>query len=129
MKKAIICVDDEAIIVLSIKQELKKHFKDAFIYETALSAEEALEIVKELESDGIQVAVMISDWLMPGMKGDEFLDLLHTRYPEMRLVMVTGQIDKEARERTLARAKADAVLYKPWSSDQLVNAIQKCLTN
>lgn len=129
MKKAIICVDDEAIIVLSIKQELKKHFKDEFIYETALSAEEALEIVNELEADGIQVAVMISDWLMPGMKGDEFLDLLHTRYPEMRLVMVTGQIDKEARERTLARAKADAVLYKPWSSDQLVNAIQKCLTN
>ena len=66
-KKAILCVDDEAIILLSVKQELQSHFRERFIYETALSAKEALVIIDELSAEGIVFILVISDWLMPGM--------------------------------------------------------------
>ena len=51
-KKAILCVDDEAIIVMSIKQELKAHFRERLLYETALSAADGLSIIDEL-SEGL----------------------------------------------------------------------------
>ena len=72
-KKAIVCVDDEAIIVLSLKQELQNRLGDEYIYESAMSAEEALQVIEELSGDDVCVILVISDWLMPGIKGDEFL--------------------------------------------------------
>jgi CheY-like chemotaxis protein len=82
-EQAILCVDDEAIIVLAIKQELKTHFRERFIYETALNAEEALTIIDELTADGVSLILVISDWLMPGMKGDEFLSVVKRNHPKI----------------------------------------------
>lgn len=45
---AILCVDDEPIILIALKQELKKQFGNEFQYETAINANEALEVVDEL---------------------------------------------------------------------------------
>ena len=66
-KRAILCVDDEAIILIALKQELKIHFGDRFTYETAINALDALKAIDELSAEGIEIAVVISDWRMPGM--------------------------------------------------------------
>ncbi len=70
---AILCVDDEALILLAIKEELKNAFGGRFLYETALTADEGIQIIQDLVEDGIRLVLVITDWLMPGMKGDEFL--------------------------------------------------------
>jgi len=72
-KKAILCVDDEVIILLALVQELKRAFGSQYIYAQATDAQSALKIVEDLAADDIQVIFIISDCLMPGMKGDEFL--------------------------------------------------------
>lgn len=69
---AILCVDDEPIILIALKQELKKQFGNEFQYETAVNATEALEVVDDLAENGINVILILSDWRMPGIKGDEF---------------------------------------------------------
>lgn len=125
--RAILCVDDEAIILMAMKQELKHHFGSQFMYETALSAEEALQTIRELGDEGISVIIVISDWLMPGMKGDEFLILVHEQFPHIRTIMVTGQADDAAIERAVQRAKITACLRKPWNSRDLMSAIQNIL--
>ena len=33
---------------------------------------EGLELVEELYQEGLEITLVISDWLMPRMKGDEF---------------------------------------------------------
>ena len=126
-KQAILCVDDEAIILIAMKQELKRHFGPRFVYETALNAEEAIEAMQELLVDGVEVVVVISDWLMPGMKGDEFLILVHKLYPAVATVMVTGQADEEAIERAVAAAKIRACIRKPWKSHELISIIETVL--
>lgn len=78
---AILCVDDEPIILIALKQELKKQFGNEFQYETAINANEALEVVDELAQNGINVILILSDWRMPGIKGDEFLIHIHLKYP------------------------------------------------
>lgn len=125
-KEAILCVDDEAIILLSVRQELKNHFKQRFIYETATSAEDALAIIDRLVSDGIRIILILSDWLMPGMKGDEFLIIVKKRYPSIRSVLLTGQADLRAVERVKREAGTEWIIYKPWRREELIAAVEAC---
>lgn len=122
-ESAIICVDDEVTILDSLKKQLKRKFGDRFIYEVAESAEEAWELVEELNEDGIEVIVIVSDWLMPGTKGDEFLVQIHERFPEVIKVMLTGQADDEAIDRAREEANLHACLYKPWTEEELTQII------
>lgn len=125
-KRAILCVDDEVIILLSMIQELKRSFGSRFVYEQAIDAESALETINELEADGVTVILVISDWLMPGIKGDEFIDLVHQRYPAIKAVMVTGHADREVIDRVLEGGSVVAVLEKPWRTSELAAVIERC---
>ncbi|MDA8427608.1 MAG: response regulator [Treponema sp.] len=125
--KAILCVDDEAIIVLALKQELKAHYGERFVYETALTAEEALDIIRELGSEGVRLILVISDWLMPGMKGDEFLRVVKESHPGVKAILVTGQACAETIESLLESGTADGVLMKPWRKSELMDRIDRCL--
>ncbi|MFQ3547240.1 MAG: response regulator [Termitinemataceae bacterium] len=126
-KKAILCVDDEAIIVIAMKQELKSHFGNTFYLDTALSAQEAFLKIDEMVENGIELLVVISDWLMPGMKGDEFLTHIHNKYPDIVTVLVTGQADAEAIERAMKEAHISACIKKPWRSRELVTIIERAI--
>lgn len=127
MNRAILCVDDEAIIVMSLKQELRSHYQDRFIYETALNATEAMEIIDELAADGITVITIISDWLMPGVKGDEFIERVHERYPDIKAIIITGHADQSSLDRLKENGKLSAVLRKPWASRDLIEAVDSCV--
>lgn len=121
---AIICVDDEAVILESLKKQLKRNFGNSLIYEIAESAEEALEIIEELNMDSVDIIAIVSDWLMPGMKGDEFLIQIHQRFPKVIKVMLTGQADENAVERAKKEANIHACLYKPWTESELIDIIK-----
>ncbi len=120
---AIICVDDEHIILTSLELQLKKHFGDKFIYEFAESAEEAQEIITDFIENDIKIVLIVSDWLMPGTKGDEFLISVHNQHPEVVKVLLTGQADADAIERTKERADLHRCIYKPWMEEELKEAI------
>jgi CheY-like chemotaxis protein len=60
-KVAILCVDDEAIILNSLVRQLQTAFDDTYLYETAENADEALEIIEELQSEGTALLVIVSD--------------------------------------------------------------------
>lgn len=126
-ESAIICVDDEVVILDSLKKQLKRKFGDRFIYEVAESAEEAWELIEELDEEGIEVMVIVSDWLMPGTKGDEFLVQIHQRFPKVIKVMLTGQADETAISRAKAEANLHACLYKPWTEAELTQIITTAL--
>lgn len=125
--EAILCVDDEAIILMAMKRELKAHFKERFRFETALDAAEGLRIIDALSEDGVSVILVISDWLMPGMKGDEFLMTIRSLHPNIQTIMVTGHADPHSIERTIKEAGAFKVLQKPWNRNELIEAISACV--
>lgn len=126
-RKTILCVDDEAIIVMSIKQELKSHFRDLFLYETALSASDAFSVIDELNDAGAAPILLISDWLMPGMKGNEFIAKVKKRHPDMQTILVTGHAPKETVAQIADENLISAVLQKPWSSRDLITTVERCL--
>jgi CheY-like chemotaxis protein len=126
-KKAILCVDDEKIILDSLKAQLKRNFRRRYLYEFAESADEAWEVIEELHEDEIKILIIVSDWLMPGMKGDEFLIQVHQRFPKIIKVILTGQANKEAIERAKQLANLHRCLYKPWKEEELIQIVQSGL--
>lgn len=126
-RQAILCVDDERIILDSLKAQLKNNFGRTYNYEFAESGEEALEIIEELIDDETEVLIILSDWLMPGMKGDELLVKIHERYPQVSKVMLTGQADEKAINRAKSDANLHGFLEKPWDEKELINVIKSGL--
>ena len=123
-KQAILCVDDEAIILLSVKQELQSHFKERFLYETALNAREALAIIDELSAEGIVFILVISDWLMPGMSGDEFLAKVKGSHPEIKTILLTGHASPDSIERMQREELTDSIILKPWKRNELIQKVE-----
>lgn len=126
-RSAILCVDDEALILDSLKEQLLRRFGNRYLYETASDAAEAWEVIDELCSEGIDLLVIVSDWLMPGVRGDEFLAQVHARYPQVVKVLLTGQADTAAIERARRDANLYACLHKPWSEQELAQVIESAL--
>lgn len=126
-KPVILCVDDEKVILDSLKLQIKKAFNDTFVYETAESADEALELIEELQEEEMAILVIVSDWLMPGMKGDELLARIHQKYPKIVKIMLTGQADEEAITKAKEFADLHSCLYKPWHSQDLIETIKSGL--
>ncbi|MGB3535388.1 MAG: response regulator [Microcoleaceae cyanobacterium] len=126
-KPMILCVDDESVILNSLKIQLKNAFQDRYNYEMAESAEEAWEILEEMQAEDSEILVIVSDWLMPGAKGDEFLIKVHHRFPQVLKIMLTGQADGEAIERAIHDADLYRCLHKPWNHEELVETIKSGL--
>jgi len=124
---AILCVDDEPIILVALKQELRALFGDRYIYETANNAADALEAIEELQQDKIEVILIISDWLMPGQKGDEFLIEARRMSPQAGAILITGQANEEAIAELKQKLKGVAVIRKPWGREALREAVVSCL--
>lgn len=124
---AILCVDDEVLILDTLKEQLKRKFGGRYIYEIAQSAEEAWEVINELVEDNIKIIITICDWLMPGMKGDEFLIQIHQRFPQVITIMLTGQADENAIARSQKYANLYACLDKPWTEEELYQIIISAL--
>lgn len=127
MRNAIICVDDDEMMLIALKQELIEHFKGKYRYEVALNAPEALEIIDELVSDGVNVILAISDWLMPGMNGDEFLEKIDEKYPEIRTIIVTGYADMLSVSKSRHKINLKSLITKPWNTEDLIKAVESCL--
>ncbi|MCB1906013.1 MAG: response regulator [Rhodocyclaceae bacterium] len=122
-RSAILCVDDEIAVLSSLKEQLRRRFGDRYLYETAASAEEAWALIDELAEDGIGILMIISDWLMPGVKGDEFLAQVHDAHPTVMTVMLTGQVEPLAIERAQREANLLACIHKPWNEGELLDLV------
>ncbi|WP_293132387.1 response regulator [Microcoleus sp. bin38.metabat.b11b12b14.051] len=126
-KPVILCVDDDISVLESIKTQLKSSFGNKYYYELAENAIDALEILKELIEKNIQVMVIVSDSLMPGMKGDELLVCIHEQFPNIVKVMLIGQGQEAAIARVQKEANLDSCLYKPWLQSELIETISSGL--
>lgn len=129
MEKGImLCVDDEIIVLNALKDQLRRAFGNDFLIDLAESAEEALELLDEMAQEGHTLLVIVSDWLMPGMKGDEFLIEAHKRFPTVVKIMLSGQAEGAAVERARKEAGLHEFLSKPWNAESLIQTINQGLS-
>lgn len=119
----ILLVDDEKTVLDSLCAQLGRLLPDSVECEAAESAAEAWEVLDELLAEGTSIIVVVSDWLMPGQRGDAFLGELRDRHPSIGRILLTGQADPDALDRARDDRAAHHILFKPWSAEALLAAI------
>ncbi len=124
-KPFVICVDDEKIILDSLQEQVINRIGDRFECEVAQSGEEALELIDDLLSENRQVAVIISDQLMPAMKGDQFLIAAHKKVPDAYKILLTGQATLDAVRNAINHARLYRYVMKPWREEDLMLTVEE----
>ncbi|MCB1141805.1 MAG: response regulator [Leptospiraceae bacterium] len=127
-KGYIICVDDEVSVLETLQEQLRERFGHTHDIEVADSAETALSLIDEIQESGEVVEVIISDQVMPGMKGDRFLEEIHKKLPDSIKILLTGQAGLDSAIRAINYGGLNRYVEKPWNIDLLSRDIQELIT-
>jgi two-component system sensor histidine kinase/response regulator len=122
----ILCIDDEVIVLDSLKEQLQSEYSD-YMIEIAESGEEAMEIINELIEDKTELPVVIADFIMPGMKGDKLLEKIHTLIPNTKNILLTGQASIEGVGNAVNKANLYRFIAKPWDKEDLILTVKEAL--
>lgn len=130
MTLAILSLEDE----VDVRDALERDLGDLWTHvrlETADSAEDAWEALADIEADGDELAVVLSDHRLPGQSGVDFLVELaaNERYRQVRTVLVTGQADQDDTIRALNKAGLKRYIAKPWQPEDLQAVVREQLTD
>ncbi len=126
-KPVILCVDDEKIILISLKEQLRRHFGEDYNIETVESGEEAMEIIYELQEEAVELPTVIADQIMPGIKGDELLKEIHFLMPGTLKILLTGQANADAVGNAVNYANLYRYIAKPWEETDLTLTVTEAL--
>lgn len=128
-KIAIIYLDDQREVLSTISKELAL-FEELFQVEECESAEEAYDLMEELDSKGEHIAVLVSDHIMPGKNGVDFLSEVNAdmRFVSTKKILLTGMATHQDTIMAINNARIDKYIEKPWKSEMLVDMVKELLT-
>jgi signal transduction histidine kinase len=128
-KLTLLCIDDEPIVLDSLRRELSEWLEEMYELEIANGGKEALELVEELIAEECEIAVIISDYIMPDLKGDEVLKQVHQISPNTLQIMLTGQANVEGITNAINSAKLYRYIAKPWQPEDLRFTVKEALNS
>jgi diguanylate cyclase (GGDEF)-like protein len=128
-KKAIVCVDDERLVLISLRDQLSRVLEQDFEIELAEGCEEALALFVELQEEGIVVPLVICDQMMPGMSGDQLLIKIHAHYPQTRKILLTGQTELSNVIQAINHANLYRYITKPWDETDLSLTVKEAIAS
>lgn len=128
-KLYIICVDDQREVLSAVIKDLQPLSK-YFLLEECESAEECEDLLEQLDEEGAQVALVISDHIMPGRSGVELLAGLtkDRRFASTKKVLLTGQATHRDTIEAVNAARIDHYFEKPWDPDELLKTGRRLVT-
>jgi CheY-like chemotaxis protein/glycine cleavage system H lipoate-binding protein len=120
MEKAIniLIVDDEQIILDSVRKHLRK---EDYRIHTVVSADEALSLFEKVNID-----VVLTDLMMPQTDGLEFMKIVKARFPHIPVIVITGYATINSAQQA-TRLGAFDYIAKPFSRSELLNAIHRAV--
>jgi two-component system chemotaxis response regulator CheY len=124
----IVCVDDEQAVLNQLSTQLTRRFGSTHVVECAESGEEAMRLIEELFAVGDRVEIVICDQVMPGLKGDRFLETVHTAHPEVMKVLLTGQGGLDSAIHAINHGGLDRYIEKPWEAEDLAMSVHSLLS-
>lgn len=126
-KGFIICVDDEPTVVSTLKEQLMVYFGETHEVEIATSGEEAWEIIQEIIKNGGSIEVIITDQVMPGLKGDELLEKVNQILPDTIKILLTGQAGLQDTIDAINKGGLNYFVEKPWDIEDLHKQIERLI--
>ncbi|MBS0018191.1 MAG: PAS domain S-box protein [Arthrospira sp. SH-MAG29] len=125
----ILCVDDEPMILETLRRLLRRTLGGKYRFEFAGSGNEGIKLAQELIEAGEELAVVISDYMMPGLRGDEVLKAIHHLSPHTMNIMLTGHADIDGVFNAIQYAKLYRYISKPWENEDLSLTITEAINS
>ena len=94
---------------------------------TVIEAGNGVEALEELERQGGQVDIVVSDVVMPEMDGPTLMKELKKRKPDIKIIFVSGYAE-DAFDKNLPDHKQFNFLAKPFTLKQLVTVVKETMT-
>lgn len=113
-------VDDEEMVLTSLRSFLL--LETDYEVETFSSPQTAVSALRDKPVD-----LVISDYLMPGMNGIEFLLEVKRLHPFATRILLTGYADKENAIKAINEVGLYQYVEKPWNNADLKITIQNGL--
>lgn len=117
----VLLVDDDDRVLSSLRRSFRR---EPFEIETAENAERALERLASPPA----VALVISDFRMPGMNGLELLKIVRQRHRATARILLSGWTSEVSRSE-LEAADLFASHEKPWDDAALKASIRSALAS
>ncbi|MBU0482597.1 MAG: response regulator [Proteobacteria bacterium] len=112
-------VDDEPHVLSSLKRFF---MGEGYSVETFTDGNLALENLAESK-----VAVVVTDYMMPGISGIEVLQKAREIAPDTVRVMITGALDLELALKAISSGEVYRIVGKPWNDLELKTTISQCV--
>lgn len=112
----VLVVDDEPLVGEAVERVLRSY---GYTVSVAYSAQQALQILAEGA-----VHLCLSDLYMPGINGRDLVRQVRQHYPEVPVVIMTGDTSVEVLREALNNGASDFIT-KPWRSHELPVVIER----
>jgi hypothetical protein len=116
----ILVVDDDQAVRRAVVRMLES---SGFSVLSARGGQEAIELLEGLERP---VHLLLTDMLMPGLRGDELATELRRKRPKLRVVYVTGYAAAALVDEGVASSQL-VVLPKPFTRERLLEVVREVL--
>ena len=123
-KQSIMIVDDDKMTCNLIA----KIFSNDYDIIMANNGREAIDVLKDIKRDNINLACIFLDLIMPELDGFGVLDFLNDNNYLMRLpvIIISGNYDKETRNKAYSYSIAD-MLEKPFNAQVIRHRIENLI--
>jgi FixJ family two-component response regulator len=123
-KYAIICVDDDPMINLLLNFQLNKIVNSSTTcIETYSNPKEIYSQIENFISIGVKPILLIVDYQMPEMNGDELIIKVKEKYPNIPCVMLSGQANAIAINQLKKDKLLSEFIEKPWNEETLATVV------
>ena len=112
-------MDDEPNVLDALRRQLRRQFT----VETAVGAAKGLFALGQCGP----FEVIVSDYLMPGINGAEFLAAARKAAPNATRMLLTGHTDLADAAATVNRGQVFRMLVKPVDQDAMAAALRDCV--
>ncbi len=125
---ASILIVDDNIVNRNILREQVKHWKCRNV--AVESGAKAIKVLENARDKNIKIDLIITDYHMPGMNGEDLFTALKMRpeFAGIPVIMLTS-VNEDKMIRRLQKQGIAALLTKPARSSLLLNTITTCLFN
>ena len=103
-KAKLVLVDDEELILSSLKMILERYF-------TVFATQDPTEVLSIIKNNDIDI--LVSDEMMPLMRGCELAEKIHNEYPDICKIILSGNSDKKDIVRAVNNGHIYSFLFKP----------------
>jgi CheY-like chemotaxis protein len=120
MNKRVLLVDDEAAVRRQLKVGMMQMGFDASESEDGLTA---LETIEQRAREGRPFNFVVTDMRLPDIDGLKLLNIIKSRYPAMRVIVISGYGQEDTGEQVKLR-NGDGFVPKPFDVQELASMME-----